>query len=393
MMRRICFAGLRQNKTATKPLRTPAMRRLSAVLAGVMAAFLLPVMLLAQSLPVFAYTAVDQTKQGTLTVTMSGGAGFAFRIYKIAEFTAAGADFVLTEDVKKLNADLPGDKKIDPGSGKWDAYAVTLENYAPRLKEAQKPAVTDAAGKAVFSGLKPGVYLVLGTSREVNGKKYTFSPILVSVPSAGQKEAGAANDTWDYDVKAQAKYSTETVPSGGKQRRYSVAKYWQNDQGTGRPKSIDVTVYRRDLQAGASGSYGAWYAAGTYTLSDANNWSAGWTGDGKSEYRVLENAAVRNADGAEYKVSITSSTGKDNDGAAHTWFTLTNRKSTTPPPDAGKQTPPDQNHPSTSGGSHLHSFISGIRTGDDARMNLWLMVCIVSGGVLVLYGMIGFRKK
>ena len=71
-MRRICFAGLRHNKTTAKPPHTPAARRLSAALAGVLAAFLLPVMLLAQSLPAFAYTPVDQAKQGTLTVTMSG---------------------------------------------------------------------------------------------------------------------------------------------------------------------------------------------------------------------------------------------------------------------------------------------------------------------------------
>ena len=391
-MKRICFAGLRHNKTAAKPPHTPAARRLSAALAGVLAAFLLPVMLLAQSLSVFAYTPVDQAKQGTLTVTMSGGAGFAFRIYKIADFTSAGADFVLTAKVKELNADLPEDRKIDPGSGKWDAYAVTLENYAPRLPEAQNnPAVTDAEGKAVFTGLKPGVYLVLGTSREVNGKKYTFSPILVSVPSVGQKADGTANDAWDYEVKAQAKYSTETVPTGGKQHRYSVAKYWQNDQGTGRPKSIDVTVYRRDLQSGVSDSYGDWHVSGTYTLSDSNNWSAGWTGDGKSEYRVLENATVRNVDGAEYKVSITSSTGKDNDGAAHTWFTLTNRKATTPPPDQTRHD--DKNGTSDHSSITRSSSSTTITTGDDARMNLWFVVCVASGAVLVLWGVLGFKKK
>jgi hypothetical protein len=429
MMRRFRFSKVNEvGASGPAALRArlglvrPAWLAFLAVLAVLCAA------LLARPLTAYAYTAVNPSKSGTLSVTVQDGAGFAFHIYQVAEFTDAGAEFVPTQEVENLNADLGEDQKIDLGSGKWETYAVTLSQYAhePYLSEALAPAVTDAEGKAVFHEVKPGVYLVLGTDCEVNGSKYSFSPMMVSVPAAGQSSS-EAGDTWDYDVEAQAKYAKDTEETGKHSRRYTVTKYWQDDQGEGRPASIEVAVYRRDLEqdkGGTGSSYGSWYFAANYTLSDANNWTADWTGEGDTEYQVLENASVKNTDGKVYKVSISSRTDQDQDGSQHTWFALTNRKpggsssggggshtpkggkqNSNPPTDDhvtpvppeeghGASVPPEDAFASSKDSNRMTSVVRRIvRTGDETRLNLWLAAFIASGGVLVLYGIFRLRKK
>lgn len=384
---------------------------MAAVLAGLLTACVLCILVPAGH--VFAYSDVDQTKKGSLTISMNGGAGFDFRIYKIGTFGRGGAVFEPTDGLNKLNVDLGDSGKIDLGSGKWNSYAATLANYAhaPYFDEAS-PAETDAGGKALFQSVKPGVYLVLGESRVADGKKYTFSPILISVPT------WAAGSSWNYDVTAEAKFSTEPVQPEKKIHSWSVTKYWQNDSGTGRPSGIDVTVYRRDLDG--SGSFGNWYAWNTYTLSNANNWSVNWVGAENAEYRVSENGTVRNADGTAYLVSISTGSSTDADGTRRTWFALTNRKPTpeTPPGDTPdnppdntpgnppRKTPKQSDELPTINGSEnssegatlgtingAHKTLNGVKTGDDAQMNLWLVLFIAAGGVLVLWGIVGLRRK
>ena len=384
---------------------------MAAVLAGLLTACVLCILVPAGH--VFAYSDVDQTKKGSLTISMNGGAGFDFRIYKIGTFGRGGAVFEPTDELNKLNLDLGDSGKIDLGSGKWNSYAATLANYAHAyLGEAMSPAETDAGGKALFQSVKPGVYLVLGESRVADGKKYTFSPILISVPTSTD------GSSWNYDVTAEAKFSTEPVQPEKKIHSWSVTKYWQNDSGTGRPSGIDVTVYRRDLDG--SGSFGNWYAWNTYTLSNANNWSVNWVGAENAEYRVSENGTVRNADGTAYLVSISTGSSTDADGTRRTWFALTNRKPTpeTPPGDTpdnppgetpgnppGKTPKQSDELPTINGSENssegatlgtingAHKTLNGVKTGDDAQMNLWLVLFIAAGGVLVLWGIVGLRRK
>jgi hypothetical protein len=359
---------------------------MAAVLAGLLTACVLCILVPAGH--VFAYSDVDQTKEGSLTISMNGGAGFDFRIYQIGTFGRGGAVFEPTERLK--NVDFGDSGKIDLGSGKWNSYAATLANYAhaPYLYEAMSPAETDAGGKALFKRVKPGVYLVLGESRVADGKKYTFSPILISVPTSTD------GSSWNYDVTAEAKFSTEPVQPEKKIHSWSVTKYWQNDSGTGRPSGIDVTVYRRDLSG--SGSFGNWYAWNTYTLSNANNWSVNWVGAENAEYRVSENGTVRNADGTAYLVSISTGSSTDADGTRRTWFALTNRKPIpeTPPGETPENGSENSNEGATLGTINgADETLNGVKTGDDAQMNLWLVLFIAAGGVLVLWGIVGLRRK
>lgn len=361
-----------------------------------MIAVALVLCILTPARPAYAYTDVDQNRKGSLTVKMDAGAGFAFQIYQIGKFDKGGAAFVPTEELSRLNVDLGDSRKIDLGSGRWSEYAATLAGYAPRLTRAMS-AETDRSGKALFQNVTPGVYLVLGTNRQVDRKKYTFSPMVVSVPTSGDGQ------TWTYDTTADAKFSTETVPEEKKPHGYTVVKYWLNDAGKGRPTAISVTVYRRDLQGG--GSYGDWEVAQTYTLSEDNHWSAAWSDRTGAEFQVAENGTAVNADGTSYQVSISTSHGTDGQGNPYTWFSLTNRK-----PGTTVETPPSNPTDSTGGNGNggdvlglrrgRDSSILGagrglnrVRTGDDSNMNLWLVICIAAGGVLALWGAVGMKKR
>ena len=361
-----------------------------------MIAVALVLCILTPTRPAYAYTDVDQNRKGSLTVKMDAGAGFAFQIYQIGKFDKGGAAFVPTEELSRLNVDLGDSRKIDLGSGRWSEYAATLAGYAPRLTRAMS-AETDRSGKALFQNVTPGVYLVLGTNRQVDRKKYTFSPMVVSVPTSGDGQ------TWTYDTTADAKFSTETVPEEKKPHGYTVVKYWLNDTGKGRPTAISVTVYRRDLQGG--GSYGDWEVAQTYTLSEDNHWSAAWSDRTGAEFQVAENGTAVNADGTSYQVSISTSHGTDGQGNPYTWFSLTNRK-----PGTTVETPPSNPTDSTGGNGNngdvlglrrgRDSSVLGtgrglnrIRTGDDSNMNLWLVICIAAGGVLALWGAVGMKKR
>ena len=361
-----------------------------------MIAVALVLCILTPARPAYAYTDVDQNRKGSLTVKMDAGAGFAFQIYQIGKFDKGGAAFVPTEELSRLNVDLGDSRKIDLGSGRWSEYAATLAGYAPRLTRAMS-AETDRSGKALFQNVTPGVYLVLGTNRQVDRKKYTFSPMVVSVPTSGDGQ------TWTYDTTADAKFSTETVPEEKKPHGYTVVKYWLNDAGKGRPTAISVTVYRRDLQGG--GSYGDWEVAQTYTLSEDNHWSAAWSDRTDAEFQVAENGTAVNADGTSYQVSISTSHGTDGQGNPYTWFSLTNRK-----PGTTVETPPSNPTDSTGGNGNNGDVLGSrrgrdgsvlgtgrglnrIRTGDDSNMNLWLVICIAAGGVLALCGAVGMKKS
>ena len=347
-----------------------------------MIAVALVLCILTPARPAYAYTDVDQNRKGSLTVKMDAGAGFAFQIYQIGRFDKGGAVFVPTEELSRLNVDLGDSRKID--------------GYAPRLTRSMS-AETDGNGKALFQNVTPGVYLVLGTNRQVDRKKYTFSPMVVSVPTSGDGQ------TWTYDTTADAKFSTETIPEERKPHGYTVVKYWLNDTGKGRPTAISVTVYRRDLQGG--GSYGDWEVAQTYTLSEDNHWSAAWSDRTGAEFQVAENGTAVNADGTSYQVSISTSHGTDGQGNPYTWFSLTNRK-----PGTTVETPPSNPTDSTEGngnngdvlglrrgrdGSVLGTGrgLNRVRTGDDSNMNLWLVICIAAGGVLALWGAVGMKKR
>ena len=103
-----------------------------------------------------------------------------------------------------------------------------------------------------------------------------------------------------------------------------------------------------------------------------------------------------NADGTAYLVSISTGSSTDADGTRRTWFALTNRKPIpeTPPGETPENGSENSNEGATLGTINgADETLNGVKTGDDAQMNLWLVLFIAAGGVLVLWGIVGLRRK
>lgn len=87
-------------------------------------------------------------------------------------------------------------------------------------------ATSDSSGKASFSGLESGIYLVVGKEVESNGVFYMPQVSLVSLSG---------------DLSVDLKYETSNKAS-----RIHVLKVWKKDNKKSRPKSIEVCLLRSD---------------------------------------------------------------------------------------------------------------------------------------------------
>lgn len=92
--------------------------------------------------------------------------------------------------------------------------------------EADAYAASDSSGKASFSGLESGIYLVVGKEVESNGVFYMPQVSLVSLSG---------------DLNVDLKYETSNRAS-----RIHVLKVWKKDNKKSRPKSIEVCLLRSD---------------------------------------------------------------------------------------------------------------------------------------------------
>lgn len=92
--------------------------------------------------------------------------------------------------------------------------------------EADAYAASDSSGKASFSGLESGIYLVVGKEVESNGVFYMPQVSLVSLSG---------------DLSVDLKYETSNKAS-----RIHVLKVWKKDNKKSRPKSIEVCLLRSD---------------------------------------------------------------------------------------------------------------------------------------------------
>lgn len=218
-----------------------------------------------------ALTPISPDAQCTLTLTY-GCSGLVFpdlpvKLYRVAE-VSADASYTLTPEFQSSGLELNG---IQTG-GEWDVVRTTLETHI--LASGIGPvdtALTDSEGRAVFTGLKPGMYLAAAVHTEQDGWGYAFRAALVAVP--GLDEAGC----WQYDVAVNPK--PEMIPpSEPEQLQYQVLKLWK-DEGSEekRPTSIEVEIFRN----GESQE--------TVILSRENNWSYRWTApaDG-ARWQVVE---------------------------------------------------------------------------------------------------------
>ena len=154
----------------------------------------------------------------------------------------------------------------------WADLANTLAAYVARDKiPPDATATVNQEGKAVFSGLEPGLYLVIGDVYTYGEYTYTPSAIMVSLPSRD------AEEQWHYDVTANAKYTEEYNPDGDDKTNIKVVKIWEDEGEEFRPKEVVLQLLKD----------GEVYD--TVILNQDNNWRYTWTNLSKSaQWQVVE---------------------------------------------------------------------------------------------------------
>lgn len=218
------------------------------------------------------------------------------------------------------------------------ALASTLAAYTARdTIPAAMTVQTDINGKAVFSPLLSGVYLVIGESYTKDGCRYTPTPFVAVIPDAGLVTA---------DVKcSQEPVIPQPEPDD---REISVQKCWNDTSEADRPESISVQLLR-------DGS-----VCDTVLLNSENGWQHTWTHlDANYRWQVTEETVP-----AHYTVQITQN---------GNCFVITNTH------DSEAASPAD---PSPS---------DSPETGDNSQTELYL--ALLAGSLLLFVFALYLRKK
>ena len=200
----------------------------------------------------------DPTKQCSLSLICSYQLklleGMSLRVYRVADGTA-DTGFTLSGAFATLPVSLGG-----LSGSAWSTAAATIASYIqPNGIAATAGGRTDATGKVSFTGLRQGLYLVVGDTLKIGLNSYLVEPFLIALPSLSQ------SDTWVYDVTA---YPKIVDPEEGVPAYYDllVMKQWV-DAGTTakRPDQIEIALLRNGVEYD------------THMLTSADNWRYTWT--------------------------------------------------------------------------------------------------------------------
>ncbi len=153
------------------------------------------------SITALAATVIDFDRTGSITVRVKDGEEFlrdgAVTLYKVGSPNEDLSGYVLTGDF--VGADIPLDDIQDTDI----SSALRLESYANENGIEGKTVQINGEGKAVFSDLEPGLYLMVQTTACTGYE--IFTPVLVSVPYLVEGE-------YIYDVTADEKTVLEKIP-------------------------------------------------------------------------------------------------------------------------------------------------------------------------------------
>lgn len=232
-------------------MKTLKIRHIAAVLLCVFAGYLL--------LPMEAIAAgsIDLNHSHCLTVTAIYDkipiSGMRFDAYLISTADERG-ELTVIDSYQDYADDLDIRGKNDE---RWQAMAQTLAREI-MLDNSLKPSrsvETDAEGKAVFTDIPMGLYLIMGNGVVKDGYVYSTSPFFIMIP-----EQDLSSNTWNYDVVANAKPGRESERAD-----YEVIKVWKDDcHKDQRPQSITIALI-------CDG-----YVYDTITLPYNGTWSYTW---------------------------------------------------------------------------------------------------------------------
>ena len=273
-------------------------------------------------------TIIDKTYEGKLLENIN------VQLYKVADFTDNSRRKIVMKDAFK-DFELDIDKLVS--SDALEESARLCESFI--REHSIKPLatiITDENGKAVFSNISDGIYLVMQS--QVNSDEYTVTsvPFYVQVPFVDKD--GNVN----YQVTT---YPKNEVLYPEEMDELSVVKIWKdnNNKDKMRPDYIEV------------GLYGNGQLKETVVLNNLNNWSYTWSDLSKDvvwnveEIRVPDNYRMTSERNQNH---ITITNEFDSDGDSH----------------------------------------EIADTGDKMRIGFYFMLFVVSGG-LILICVKYFRKR
>lgn len=292
--------------------------------------------------------AVDTSRSCTLTLQYAAS-GQTVRLYRAADISPTGR-YTLCGTFTGYGIYMPAAN----GQAEWDALRDTLLAYiAADALAPDGTTVTGADGRAVFTGLSAGMYLVDKADMEVDSSTRQYAPSLIAVPGVD----GGGN--WRYDVTATPKYTEK--PGGGDEPdtpvTYTAVKLWAGEKSSDRrPASVEITIYKDGVEQERQ------------TLSADNDWMYRWTAVGGT-WSVLERNVPEG-----YTVTVQRS------GSS---FFVTNTRSAVPDP-----TPTPESTPKPTPGLGDRP-----QTGDESHLTLYIICMAVSGLALLLLGVLNRNQK
>lgn len=222
---------------------------------------------------------VDPDRDTTLRIEYNAQVypvGVQFRLYHVATVDAQ-VDFALMSDFARYSIVLRDDLTSD----EWQTLADTLASYA--AADQLKPlynGITDASGRLSYPTLKPGLYLLVADSADLNDMIYRAKPTLIMLPN--RQERG----WWQYDVVVTPKWDVKPID----REDLHVIKVWDDSSYRLRPREIEVELYCDGV------------LHETVKLSQQNNWRYQWLQlDTRHSWSVVERKVP-----AGYTVTISS---------------------------------------------------------------------------------------
>lgn len=262
--------------------------------------------LLTCSTTALAFELIDTDKLVSLTLSVAENdpanpgqanvlSGISFDLYRIATVDK-NANYALTEKFAECGVDVAA---LTDASAMSDAAGVLQAYISEKGIQSDLNAISGENGQLSFKEMRQGLFLVLGTTTEVEGYIYTFSPVMVALPVL-------ENGAWAYEQKCDLKL-TRTMRT----IKLMVLKAWANERGDLKKRPDEIHV---DLLCNGQ-------VLTTVALNRDNGWRYQFTDlNAYYTYTVKEHSF-----GTDYKVTYGEMT-YDVDGNAHIIITNTFRR-------------------------------------------------------------------
>lgn len=313
--------GISNKRIVMKTLKKKIFIRISAVIASLFLAMLLPCEMS------FAAGAIDTTRQGSLTVTHVSVddetmANVPSHIYLVATIDEDGK-YTITDDFKEYFSD----QNFFNNEFNYDEWKSCVDydsnSDSDKLLDYVKQkgiapvadGTSDANGNTYYTGLALGVYYVLSDKVEDGVYTHSFVNFVYPVPLLEWSEA---------EGKVVVNYNPTAIPKKSKiaSVHCSLRKRWSDSGNTAnRPQTVTFRIY-------CDGEF-----MEEVTLSSENDWHYEWGISGDHTFSVEE---VNVASGYSSDIQVVQN-GHD--------FEYVCTNSFNPPPPGDNPPPPGDNPP------------------------------------------------